>query len=348
MSSPQLQLHAIETKINDLSEMVCEDRCRYSEAGDSRLATIATEFYKLCERIKHDPDAIKDALKLQSTIQDLWHRMPSNREDIDQCFRYVAETDTLPTAMAAKVLWNLYRLSPTSPVMFQTSALRKMREASILERTASSRGDVCRTAHVAGDKSEFVRELIHHFNQAGARTRSEFALALGEWGGPDEVLLLRDRLLLHPKSDDDRSFKASVIAALANIGGQVAVDTLLQLAEEKDEALAGTALSSLEFLSTGGSTALTEAPDPPTVDSPELLAAYQQLAQRLSALARSETATEYARHRARQIWDTIGLALDTIPAASRRAPRPAPKSSPARFARARRSAGHGTHPRAPG
>ena len=260
--------------------------------------------------IRNEKDEIEYWLTLISPLS-------TDHQKFYECIRYIKDSDSPLTAKILRQpeLW--FHNWPASPVdedwsSLMTSILRKVRNLHLSDRLAGPRGSVAECATIPTERAKFIKDLVNKLQAAEGKLRSEIALTLGEMGGPAEAEVLRAALL--DETYKDRKFKLSVISALANLGGPLAVDTLLQVAESNPENLGAAALSSLEFLSSGGSTALTEAPEPPKIDSPELRAAYEKFVERLYQLSRSRSADEYVRHKADQWRQDIMPALHGVSA----------------------------------
>lgn len=108
-----------------------------------------------------------------------------------------------------------------------------------------------------------VADTLHELVQALADTdkdvRCQVALALGEWGGEEAALALRQVL----QADTDAEVQLHCIAALRTIGGVTAAEGLRWAAEHGTEAVRDAAITAIEELVTGGTGDDTEGPLPP-------------------------------------------------------------------------------------
>lgn len=229
--------------------------------------------------------------------------------EIDQSLRYLSEgnlsrqklmelSESLPQLLA-------YMVEQELP----SQVLKKLREISFRKRPAGPRGTPAKAALAEPANGEFLKRLVQQLHSVKETVRrKEFALALGEWGGEAEAQVLHKHLLGN-LDNTDKGFEQALLTGLTNIGGPTAVETLLDLAQNGSAEWPLWALSSLEFLSTGTPVALTEAPQPPLIDTSELRDAYEKLAERLIRLSSSPDTNEYIRYKAEELFRTIRLAL---------------------------------------
>ncbi len=310
------------------------DLCAVLEAGEvesSRLEEFRRDWETShYEQVKAEPELWEPGRHVRNLIVTREYRLvllsilylEADLPKIEAAIRYFIDAASSDAVVAETLrqpeLWVNECLSIRVPphkkdwMWLMRKVLQRTREVHLSDRPAGPRGTVADCASVPAEKTKFVDNLVEKFRAAKGKLRAEIALSLGEMGGDTGAEVLRAALLDEPH--EDRKFKLSVISALANLGGPLAVDTLLQVAESNPEKVGAAALSSLEFLSLGGSTALTEAPEPPKIDSPELRKAYENLTERLYQLSRSHRADEYVRHKADQLRQDILPALRGVSA----------------------------------
>jgi len=271
------------------------------------------------------PDVKREAHILKNLADALWYasclRNPADSDKFERAVRFVVESyvqdDHILSVRDALFwrhpLWIISFPETLGKGLLMSEALRKIRESAFMSRAPGPRGNITKSAVMPPDKADLVRKIVGWYKDAPAETRSEIALTVGEWGGEAEALLLKK--WLNEADGPNESLKRDIIAALANIGGPLAVNTLLEMAKTAPELTALAAIGSLEFLASGGSTSLTELPEPPIIDSLDQWKAYKNLSDRLVEFSNSEIGDEYVRYKAGELVDIIRPALRRRPAA---------------------------------
>jgi HEAT repeat protein len=180
-------------------------------------------------------------------------------------------------------------------------------------RMLGPRGTVLKAADADPRREGLVSELLKALASQTDSSRNEIAPVLGEIGGEDVAAFLADALRSELSARNvDEDYQVYLASALANIGGPDAVEQLLSAAERGSKRVRLVALSGLESLATAGSAALTEYPEPATIESPEMHEAYLRLAERLRALISASDTPSYVRYKAGELLDTILISLSSV------------------------------------
>jgi hypothetical protein len=194
---------------------------------------------------------------------------------------------------------------------FGGQTLRRLRKEFIRARnTLGPRGTILAAADADDADQNRITELLTALANPINVERKEVALTLGEIGGDEVAAFLADALRSEIKEgSEDEDYQVYLASALSNLGGPDAVEGLLRASEEGSARVRLAALSGLDSLATGGAVALTEYPEPVTIESEEMRSVYIGLAERLSALTAAPATPAYVRHKAAELLDTIRISL---------------------------------------
>jgi hypothetical protein len=309
---------------------------------------ISSELNNLSRSAQTD-DVLSTALKLQRKARKTEHilnvvindlEIPSN--DTDASIRYLVEREQLvssplvrealvtlavhdPDFKVRRLAWlHIYKQNPQdlplsnpgggdSHGKFGVEMLRRLRRNSIRNRSMlGPRGTILNPAEVYPEGEDVVPELLKALANPLGVERKEVALTLGEIGGGDVAIFLADALRSEIEARSvDEDYQVYLASALSNLSGPDAVEGLLRASEQGSERVRLAALSGLESLATAGTMALTEHPEPATIDSEEMRSAYLRLAERLADLISALTTPAYVRHKAEELLDTIRISLNS-------------------------------------
>lgn len=191
--------------------------------------------------------------------------------------------------------------------------LRSLRDELIGKRSSlGPRGTMLEASEASDGYAAKIPELLAVMASSPPEDRNEAAVTLGEIGGEDVAIFLADALQAQLERDgyDDEDYQVYLVSALSNLGGPKAIEGLLQATEKGSERVRLAALSSLEFLATAGSIALTEAPEPAVIENAKMRDAYINLTERLTRLISSGSTPPYVRYKAGELLDTLETSLE--------------------------------------
>lgn len=196
---------------------------------------------------------------------------------------------------------------------WEVKELRRLREESLSARsTLGPRGSLLTPAEPAAGMAEQTSNLLRALASPATVERNEIALTLGEFGDGEVAKFLADALRSEIDAGGaDEDYQVYLASALSNIGGPDAVEGLLRAVETGAQRVRLVALSGLESLATAGAVALTEYPEPVTIESEEMRNACHNLADRLGTLIDVPNTPSYVRHKAGELLDTILISLNS-------------------------------------
>lgn len=196
---------------------------------------------------------------------------------------------------------------------FGRERMRSLFKEFISQRSPlGPRGTLLQSAEVNREHEGLVSELLGALSRAEG-DRKEIALTLSEIGGEEAALRLTDALRSEiEEHSDDEDYQVYLTSSLSNLGGSAATEELIRTLESGSGRVRLAALSGLESLATAGSIALTEYPEPATIESAEMRDAYLKLAERLHGVIGTSTVPPFVRHKADELLDTIRISLNSF------------------------------------